>query len=29
MNNVVLRRGMKFLDRHVAAIASWPRMEAT
>lgn len=29
MNAMVLRRGMKFLDRLVATIASWPRTEST
>ena len=29
MNTMVLLRGMKFLDRHVAAIASWPPTELT
>jgi len=29
MNTMILRRGMKLLDRHVATMASWLRTEST
>lgn len=29
MNTMVLLRGMKILDRHLATLASWPRTEPT